>query len=505
MTATTSEPNGEGAPAMRGFVGTWQYLPAESAEHVNHLVTLQALGNPGRVLSELDRRLFPRQPPVRHNPAYVPGKIVDLLVDEGTLHPEWGRISESRAMGCRGNGAPVSYGHYGRSARSPAQGVAPSMSLTSLLDTHPDLVQALVGLVPDGAIPPPVTTPMLAHPVTDHYALVGTSFDYLFRFEVQRRFPRARTQRWVAEQAVSMLGKGPGDERARARKVVLAARKNQREYLRSREPGPELLTRLAEDALRLAKLDSLYRSGTLDPAFDEASSRDVRDLLHLIRVIAFEGQMGALLREGSIRLNPTFGRYSGLVGGADADLIAGTTLVDLKVTKFPDFTDMHLAQLLGYSILADRYRQAERRRFPSLSRVGLYFARHGVLSILDLGEVRGNPRYVAVGDLLVGGPRARRPGSNLGGRIPVNDTRMPLRHDDRPVLALPKPPPGGREAWEDGNGRPGARVEPLILARDQDGLVWDGEGSGGPSRWTRRGVRNSLRFPPADRIRKPRS
>ena len=103
------------------------------------------------------------------------------------------------------------------------------MSLTSLLDTHPDLVQALVGLVPAGAIPPPVTTPMLAHPVTDHYALVGTSFDYLFRFEVQRRFPRARTQRWVAEQAVSMLGKGPGDERARARKVVLAARKNQRE------------------------------------------------------------------------------------------------------------------------------------------------------------------------------------------------------------------------------------------------------------------------------------
>jgi SNF2 family DNA or RNA helicase len=316
------------------------------------------------------------------------------------------------------------------------------MSLTSLLDTHPDLVQALVGLVPQGAIPPPVTTPMLAHPVTDHYALVGTSFDYLFRFEVQRRFPRARTQRWVAEEAISMLGKRPGDERARARKVVLAARRNQREYLRSQEPAPELFTRLAEDALRLAKLDSLYRSGTLDPTFDEASSRDVRDLLHLIRAVPFEGPMGTLLREGGIRLNPTFGRYSGLVGGADADLIASTTLVDLKVTKFPDFTDLHLAQLLGYSILADRYRDAERRRFPSLSRVGLYFARHGVLSILDLGAVRGNPEYVAVGDLLVGGPRARRRGFNLGDRIPVSDTTMPLRHDDRPVLAPPKPSRG---------------------------------------------------------------
>jgi hypothetical protein len=111
MTATTSDPKGEGVPAMRGFVGTWQYLPAESAEHVNHLVTLQALGNPGRVLSELDRRLFPRQPPVRHNPAHVPGKIVNLLMDEGTLQPEWERISEPRAMGCTRNGAPCPRSH----------------------------------------------------------------------------------------------------------------------------------------------------------------------------------------------------------------------------------------------------------------------------------------------------------------------------------------------------------------------------------------------------------
>jgi hypothetical protein len=105
MTATTSESNGEKTPAMRGFVGTWQYLPTESAEHVNHLGTLQAQGNPGQFLSEIDRRIFPRQPPLWRNPACVPGKIVDLLVDEGILHPEWGRFSESRAMGSRGNGA----------------------------------------------------------------------------------------------------------------------------------------------------------------------------------------------------------------------------------------------------------------------------------------------------------------------------------------------------------------------------------------------------------------
>jgi hypothetical protein len=89
---------------MRGFFGMRQYLPAESAEHVNYPVTVQARGSPGRVLPELDGRLVPRQPPVRRTPLSVQGKIVDLLVDEGILRPEWGRSSESSAMGCRGNG-----------------------------------------------------------------------------------------------------------------------------------------------------------------------------------------------------------------------------------------------------------------------------------------------------------------------------------------------------------------------------------------------------------------
>ena len=90
---------------MCGFLGIRQCFSEEPAEHVETLFTVQALGSHGIVLSGFDRRLLPLQPPVRHNPAYVPGKIVDLLVDEGTPHPEWGRISESRAMGWRGNGA----------------------------------------------------------------------------------------------------------------------------------------------------------------------------------------------------------------------------------------------------------------------------------------------------------------------------------------------------------------------------------------------------------------
>ena len=93
--------------------------PDQSAEHVNHLGTLQAQGNPGQFLSEIDRRIFPRQPPLWRNPACVPGKIVDLLVDEGILHPEWGRFSdlERWAVGETARGVLL---HYGRSARSPA-------------------------------------------------------------------------------------------------------------------------------------------------------------------------------------------------------------------------------------------------------------------------------------------------------------------------------------------------------------------------------------------------
>ncbi|HUX14991.1 MAG TPA: hypothetical protein VMW52_00875, partial [Phycisphaerae bacterium] len=39
--------------------------------------------------------------------------------------------------------------------------------------------------------------PIKALPLTDHYSLVGTAFDYLFRFGLQRRVRHAQAGAWV--------------------------------------------------------------------------------------------------------------------------------------------------------------------------------------------------------------------------------------------------------------------------------------------------------------------
>src|SRR5438093_5386568 len=49
---------------------------------------------------------------------------------------------------------------------------------------------------------------LLAPPRTTNYMLVGTAFDYLVRFYLQRLNPDAKGKTWIAEEAVQMLGRG---------------------------------------------------------------------------------------------------------------------------------------------------------------------------------------------------------------------------------------------------------------------------------------------------------
>ena len=68
-------------------------------------------------------------------------------------------------------------------------------------------------------------------------------------------------------------------------------------------------------------------------------------------------------------LNPTFGA-SGLLGGADADLILSHRLIDIKTVHKAKVSREYLWQLAGY-VLADKENVYE------IEEVGFYFARHG--------------------------------------------------------------------------------------------------------------------------------
>lgn len=304
------------------------------------------------------------------------------------------------------------------------------VSLTSILKGHPDIARRLAALVKMSAIPAAISEPPRAPPRTKNYPLVGTAFDYLLRFEIERRCPDARTQPWVAEESIRMLAqvadaarralkKRPKarirakvgekvfdlDPRERveiaekARRTVKEAQASLAQYTESPRPTAKLVEEMAAHALRLASLDSVYRAGRVDIDLNEPDPEDIRDLVAILGIAPFD-VLDPYFRTGPVLLNPTFGRYSRLVGGADADIVAGGVLLDVKTTNYPEF-GKDLAQILGYAILADHHR-LEEPSFPEVREIGFYFSRHGTVEAIAYGPIRKHRDFRDAVDALFG-------------------------------------------------------------------------------------------------------
>ncbi len=282
------------------------------------------------------------------------------------------------------------------------------MSLTSFVKM-PDVVARIEPLRPK--LPRRIVAPIKVEPRSDRYMLVGTAFDYLLRFELQRRAPHAVAERWVAEYAPDLIFREtetttvecdvlldtdtdsddylPPEEVAERVKVTIAeAKAAVAAYMKNKAPNHAKQTDLAAHAIRLAKLDSVLRGRLLDPQFEKADPEDVQDLLDLIAIVPFN----ALIHKEVLLLNPTFGDSSRIVGGADADLIVGNLLVDCKTTKKNEIRARDLDQLLGYYLLARNQRRTD-STFPAIDHLGLYYCRHGYLWTVETAVWTSHPRF----------------------------------------------------------------------------------------------------------------
>lgn len=123
----------------------------------------------------------------------------------------------------------------------------------------------------------------------------------------------------------------------------------------------ERLTRLA---LVLGRLEASWRSGyPIDPdktgihidlTLEEMMSSQRADLVADIRNLMTAGRahMSPLLAQEPVILNPVFSQ-SLLVGGADADFVAGGCLVELKTTARTSSATNELRQVVTYALLDD--------------------------------------------------------------------------------------------------------------------------------------------------------
>ena len=254
------------------------------------------------------------------------------------------------------------------------------MSLTLMLQVPVvrDLFRATFGFQPYRVDAKTVAVP----PAGGNQAAVGTAFDYLVRFWLERHHPDAEKGPWIAENGVMILedmaAQDPqyaGLPRA-AHETIVRAKSEHRAYLRTGDPTDGMM----HSALELAELDVVYRAMITGDVGKEPSKEDVADL-HALWETMEGGDLGRF--RSPLSLNPEFGEASDLVGGADADLIAGGDLVEIKTVKLPRFKQKYFNQLAGYALL---HRLAGR---PDFGCIGIYFSRHGRLEWVDAGRVYG--------------------------------------------------------------------------------------------------------------------
>lgn len=248
--------------------------------------------------------------------------------------------------------------------------------------------------------------PVVVPPGRGNAGRVGTAFDYAFRFEATRRFPHAKARRWVAVSASDVLRELESrhrDEKGEAERAALKmlgllaqvaeatvseAERFVKRYTTMSKPRIADLRKLAAYSLRLARLDILGRGISFESDFVNVDPAERDDVVDLLRAIPWE----AFGEPESLLLNPTFGTLSAQVGGADADVVWGSMLLELKTGIDPTEHNAALRQTLGYLLLA-RAARAAGEDFPEVRRVGVYCARHAHLWSAPVAVFEAHPAF----------------------------------------------------------------------------------------------------------------
>ncbi len=258
------------------------------------------------------------------------------------------------------------------------------------------------------AVPRPSQRPALLVPPSgkerNRAGMMGTAIDYALRFELGRRCPHALEGPWAAYGALAgglmdlpgefLTKEGSSSPWKIAAHILREAEREIRAYRRRKTFAVKRARSMACVALRLATLDNFSRLG-----FDERYWRDdigEVDPLEADELVAMleRAPFDALTTAGPLLLNPTFGRYSVAVGGADADLVIGDTLLDFKATQDAKVSLEFLRQLCGYFLLARGMRQDE-PRFPAIEQLGIYFPRFGFVWRFPATLLTSHPAFAA--------------------------------------------------------------------------------------------------------------
>lgn len=303
------------------------------------------------------------------------------------------------------------------------------MSLTGLIKNNPDIKKNIPNLKKycrgeDSRLlkSDDWKVPILVEPVGQswEWGLIGTTFDYMARAQISRKLGleyKTEPNGLVAHEGLRYLYMYSPDgfsyrskneevekERDIGKQRFVKARKWIIAYIEKRLVEAESayykfineegdIENAIRAALFLARLDECYRIGSIhivdeyfkakgkDTCFSQSQTiTDDQAIDNVLRMCILFHEFLNNTTWSKCIMNPSFGKFSCAVGGADADLIADNTIVEIKTHRKLSYVGNDVAQLLGYAAMA-------RRCNYEINKAGIYYARFGKYIWIDLDEV----------------------------------------------------------------------------------------------------------------------
>ena len=275
------------------------------------------------------------------------------------------------------------------------------MSLTVILKERPDVVDFLVSRIKK--LPKKPMFERKAFSENLNYSLIGTAFDYAFRFEILRKYQRAKENQWIAKTGafIILLNARPVFQKWKkpASGTIELAYTARNIYYSN--PNKENLRKLVEMCFRLSHLDRVYRQSMLpsSPVPKESLMPAPLDV-EIDEVITMLSKSKKFInsqrfaKSKFIELNPSFSHYSGLLGGADADIITSTSLIDLKTYLSIKIENFELAQIVGYYMLIHmcnenplKFPERDLPKFPTVKEIGMFFPRFAAAYMISCDDI----------------------------------------------------------------------------------------------------------------------
>lgn len=243
--------------------------------------------------------------------------------------------------------------------------------------------------------------------------IVGTTFDYLARFKIAQKIENDEKDacyrkliaenffwRFVLDKQIKNRLKEKFNEGIDC--VISFINSNQ-----------SIDKDLIHYAYFFGRLEQCWRGGRLIEniyeLLDPPSKEIEDDLINLMSVFDDSFLSKVVTINSNVIFNPSFGKISSVVGGADGDIFIDGVLYDFKTTKYNSYNSKDIQQIISYYL----FNRINIKLYDTMSsfvsydynctdiyRISIYLARYGEFNYLDVQSMNSELIEKSIEDIL---------------------------------------------------------------------------------------------------------